>query len=160
MTDTLIDRADSGEIPKLTGEHRMRIDLGEATQNLNPYLVPSGPFPIPLRHNDTTPESLVTGHGYDPEAHLGPIVDMIDTVTFHITAGVDGELRPAAPGPKPGPLPPPPPRPTTPRPGYAGRHRLTFGRRVRRLLAGLGVVGAALVAIWLGLFVAGLAVFL
>jgi hypothetical protein len=105
MTDTIaIDRADSGEIPRLViGEQRtiiMRRDTGEATQNLSPYLIPSGPFPIPLRHNDAIPESLVTGHGYDPEAHPGPIVDLVDTVTFGLA----------------GPQSPPPPQPPAPRP--------------------------------------------
>jgi hypothetical protein len=181
MTDTLIDYDpnDSGEVARLPGEHRTRIDLGEATQNLNPYLVPSGPFPIPLRYSDAVPDSLVTGHGYDPEAHPGPVVDMVDTVTFPppplydaqpiapwervadtaqlsllgSVAGIDGELNPPPPGPDP--LPPPPP----PKPRYVGRHRLTWGGRVRRLLARMGVVGVALAAIWAGLVLAAVGVF-
>jgi hypothetical protein len=113
MTTKLLDPNDTGEIPRLPGEDRtviIRIDTGEKTQRLNPYLIPTSPFPIPLRQDDAVPESLVTGHGYDPEAHSGPIFDLVDTATIHIpqddlagpqlsllgtVAGLDGELRPA-----------------------------------------------------------------
>jgi len=157
MTDTLIDRADSGEIPKLTGEQRMCIDLGDPTQRIDPRLINAPSFdavPRKVFDLDDTVTYLPQTIGVvpDPETERLSLLGSV--------AGVDGELRPAAPGPLPTPLPPNPPPAPQPQPGYAGRHRLTFGRRVRRLLAGLGVVGAALVAIWLGLFVAGLAVFL
>jgi hypothetical protein len=98
MTIELLDPNDTGEIPRRIGETRMRIDAGEATQNLSPYLIPSGPFPIELRHNDMVPESLVTGRGYDPEAH---VIDLDDTVTFHSSDGLAGPQKPPPPLPKP-----------------------------------------------------------
>jgi hypothetical protein len=145
MTDTLLDYDpnDSGGITRLPGEDRtviIRFDTGEQTKNLreerDAILAATGR----MRYGNVVPQSLVTGHGYDPEAHPGPIVDLVDTVTFHIpetigvvadtqhltllgspTATVDGDLRPAAPGPFPVPLPPNPP--PAPKPGYVGRHR-------------------------------------
>jgi len=157
MTDTLIDRADSGEIPKMPGEHRIRIDLGEPTQRIDPRLIKAPSFdaiPRKVFDLDDTVTYLPQTIGVvpDPETERLSLLGSV--------AGVDGDLRPAAPGPFPTPLPPNPPPAPQPKPSYAGRHRLTFGRRVRRLLAGLGVVGAALVAIWAGLSLAALAVFL
>jgi hypothetical protein len=105
MTDTLLSPDDTGEIPQPVGETRIRIETGEKTRNLreerDAILAATGR----LRHFDAPPQSLVTGHGYDPEAHSGPIVDLFDTVTFRITDDLAGPQSP------PPPLPPVPPAP-------------------------------------------------
>jgi hypothetical protein len=105
MTDTLLSPDDTGEIPQPVGETRIRIETGEKTRNLreerDAILAATGR----LRHFDAPPQSLVTGHGYDPEAHSGPIVDLFDTVTFRITDDLAGPQFP------PPPLPPVPPAP-------------------------------------------------
>lgn len=154
MTDLITrDPNDTGEIPTLVGEttHRITAEqrarlVGEATENLNQYLIPSGPFPVPLRHNTDAPVSLVTGHGYDPEADSGPVVDLVETVVIHdlaaaqpiyplervITveqlagaeADITGELT------TPPPIPPKPPANPS---KYRARHRLTLHGRWRRL---------------------------
>jgi hypothetical protein len=98
MTDTLIDHADSGDIHRTPGETRMRIDTGEATQRIDPRLIKAPSYEaIPRR-----------------------VIDIDDTVRFalpksinldldELRATVDGELRPAAPGPRPTPPLPKPP---------------------------------------------------
>jgi hypothetical protein len=165
MTDTLLDYDpnDSGEVARLPGEYRTRIDAaalhsdetGENTQNLGRYAIHAsvvGAIPRKVIELDDT----VTFH--IPQT-IGVVADT-QTLTLlgSLTATPDGELRPAAPGPKPGPLPPNPP--PAPKPGYVGRHRLSWGGRARRLLAGMGVVGLTLGAIWAGLILAAVAVFL
>lgn len=99
MTGTVLDYDpnDTGDIPPCEG-------LGdEPTRNLraerDAILAATGR----LRHLDAIPDSLVTGHGYDPEAHPGPIVDMVDTVTFGITGDLAGPQSPPPPLPKPPP---------------------------------------------------------
>lgn len=164
MTDTLLDYDpnDTGDIPtgriddlstEPTRDLRAYRDLGEPTQRINPILRGDSPFPSPLRHNNTVPDSLVTGHGYDPEANPGPIIEMDNTVTFHVPD--QAAAQPIAPlervadetavhsildslagaragldGELEGPQKPPPPLPKPPSqavPGkgrrYAGRHR-------------------------------------
>jgi hypothetical protein len=104
MTDTLIDHADSGEIPCLPGEDRtviIRFDGGEPTKNLKAERDKIMAATGRMRHADVVPESLVTGHGYDVEAHSGPIIDLVDTATFHLPDDLEG------PQPKPKPLPKP-----------------------------------------------------
>jgi hypothetical protein len=183
MTDVLLDYDpnDTGDIPPLPGETRTRIDLGEktrdlsarrqrrdttdeATRNLGPYVEFSHPIRRPI--SDVTAKTVLVDAplGLSP-GDLAPYWDIEpdSTVTFGVVyqaaATIDGELRPAAPGPLPSPLPPPPP--PAPQPSdYAGRHRLTWNGRVRRVLTGMGVVGLALVAIWAGLTLAAVAVFL
>ena len=176
MTD-LIDRADSGEIPHiddlgigatrdLSGHVGRRDTTDECTRNLAHEIAGLPPRRRPVSNENTktrlidSPLGLSGDNFGRPRWDLEPDSTLVFGVVYHAAATIDGDLRPAAPGPFPTPLPPTPPPAPQPQPGYAGRHRLTFGRRMRRLLAGLGVVGAALVAIWLGLFVAGLAVFL
>jgi len=154
MTD-LIDRADSGEIPALPGERRMRIDLGDPTQRIDPRLISAPSFDAVPRKTFDLDDTVI----YLPQT-IGVVPDTERLSLLGSVAGLDGELRPAAPGPFPTPLPPTPPPAPKPEPGYAGRHRLTLGRRVRRLIAGMGIIGAALVAIWAGLTVAALAVVL
>lgn len=107
MTNTLLDYDpnDSGGITRLPGEDRtviIRIDTGgEETKNLraerDAILAATGR----MRYGDVVPESLVTGHGYDPEAHSGPIFDLVDTATFHITGDLAGPQKPPPPLPKP-----------------------------------------------------------
>lgn len=180
MTEALIDHADSGEIPRLPGEHRTRIDLGEATRDLRSFRRDTTEehtenlahhiAGLPPRRR---PVSDVTAEARLIDAPLGlaganfgqpRVIDLEKTamfgVVYNAAATVDGELRPAAPGPLPTPLPPDPQPAPEPEPAYTGRHRLTLGRRVRRFVAGMGVVGAAVVAIWAGLILAAAAVFL
>jgi hypothetical protein len=84
MTDTLIDHADSGEIPRLPGETRMRIDTGDATVRIDPRLINAPSYEaIPRR-----------------------VIEIDDTVQFRIpeTIGVvdfDGPQKPPPPLPKP-----------------------------------------------------------
>jgi hypothetical protein len=155
MTDLLLDYDpnDTGEVNRLPGETRIRIDLGEPTQRIDPRLISAPSFDAVPRKVYDLDDTVV----YLPQT-IGVVPDTERLSLLGSVAGVDGELRPAAPGPKPGPLPPTPP--PAPKPGYAGRHRLTFSRRVRRLITGMGIVGAALFAIWLGLTMAALAVVL
>jgi hypothetical protein len=114
MTHTLIDRADSGDIHRPFGEERARIyttnlpgevtvrlDAGEPTKNLRAERDKIMAATGRMRHSDVVPESLVTGHGYDVEAHSGPIIDLVDTATFHLPDDLEG------PQPKPKPLPKP-----------------------------------------------------
>jgi hypothetical protein len=159
MTD-LIDRADSGEIPPLPGEYRMRIDLGEKTQRIDPRLIKAPSF-------DAIPRKVIeideTVYFHIPET-IGVVPDPETeqlTVLGSLTADITGEFHPSAPGPQPGPLPPDPQPAPDPQPGYAGRHRLSWGGRVRRLspwwaLAGVVVFG---LAIWAGLYWAAAVVF-
>jgi len=176
MTD-LIDRADSGEIPPiddlgvkpirdLSDRLHRRDTTDECTRNLAHEIagLPPRRRPTASQTVDFTlvdaPLGLAGDNFGRPHWDIEPVDTLVFGVVYHAAATVDGELRPAAPGPLPTPLPPTPPPAPQPKPGYAGRHRLTFGRRVRRLLAGMGIIGAALVAIWAGLTVAALAVVL
>jgi hypothetical protein len=122
MTIELLHPDDSGEVARLRGETRTRIiraDTGENTQNLGRYAIHAsvvGAIPRKVIELDDT----VTFHM--PET-IGVVADT-ETLTLlgSLTAGLDGDLRPAAPGPRPtGPLPPNPP--PAPKPGYVGRHR-------------------------------------
>jgi hypothetical protein len=175
MTD-LIDRADSGDI------HRID-DLGDdPTRNLRVERDAIMKATGRLRHGHAFPKSLVTRHGYDPEAHPGPIVDLVDTVTFRIADDLAGPQSP------PPPLPPPPPTPTSLDPetginifgglgehlpvcvfvepdNYVGRHchpehldAVTPGRHPAhgRRLSPWVLVGVAVVglAMWAGLYLA------
>jgi hypothetical protein len=104
MTDLLLHPDDSGEVNRLPGEDRtviIRFDTGEKTKNLreerDAILAATGR----MRHGGLVPESLVTVHGYDPEAHPGPIVDLVDTATFHIPDDLAGPQKPPPPLPKP-----------------------------------------------------------
>jgi hypothetical protein len=103
MTDTLIDHADSGEIPRLPGEDRtviIRFDGGEPTKNLRAERDKIMAATGRMRHADVVPESLVTGHGYDVEAHSGPIIDLVDTATFHLPDDLEGtQPKPTTPLP-------------------------------------------------------------
>lgn len=97
MTDILLDPNDTGEIPRYDS-------LGDdPTRNLreerDAILAATGR----LRHHDPVPTSLVTGHGYDPEAHHGPVIEMDETVLFHAPNDLAGPQNP------PPPLPPVPP---------------------------------------------------
>jgi hypothetical protein len=199
MTDVLLDYDpnDSGEVARLPGEETVRIvgethtriDLGEATQRIDPRIVAAPSFDaIPRKVfdlDDTViymPATIGLAGPQSPPPPLPPpppptslydaqpispwerVADTAQLTLLGSMAGLDGELNPPPP-PGPDPLPPPPPpapKPPAPKPKprYAGRHRLTWGGRVRRLLAGMGVVGAALVAIWAGLTLAAVAVFL
>jgi hypothetical protein len=125
MTHTLIDHADSGEIPRLPGEDRtviIRIDTGgEETKNLraerDAILAATGR----MRYSDVVPESLVTGHGYDVEAHSGPIIDLVDTATSTSPTTWRAHRSPAAAAEAEG------------RPGGDGRQHLRrAGRRPAR----------------------------
>jgi hypothetical protein len=118
MTTKLLDYDpnDSGGIAtRLPGEdrtviiradrHRRRGDQepagGEPTKNLSErdkIMAATGR----MRHADVVPESLVTGHGYDVEAHSGPIIDLVDTATFHLPDDLEGpQPKPTPPLPKP-----------------------------------------------------------
>lgn len=169
----------------ITGVERERL-IGEATQNLGQYARPDAPFgylrktfdiddtvtympatiglagpqspPPPLPPPPPPPPTSL--YDAQPIAPWERVADTAHLTLLGSVAGMDGDLRPAAPGPKPGPLPPDPQPAPAPKPNYAGRHRLTLGRRVRRLLAGVGVVGLAVAAIWAGLTLAAVAVFL
>lgn len=112
MTDVLLHPDDSGEVTRLPGEtariitgaERERL-IGEATQNLGQYARPDAPFGYLRKTFDI--DDTVTFH--IPET-IGIIPDP-ETVTLSLlgsVAGMDGDLRPAAPGPFPVPLPPDP----------------------------------------------------
>ena len=152
MTDTLLDPNDTGEIPRLVGETRIRIDTGEATQNLAEYarvMPPMAAIPRRVFDLDDTviympetigvvglddkpypkpPYPLPPNPKYDLAAAqpVAPWERVVDTgrltILGSLTAAPDGELRPAAPGPFPVPLPPTPPPAPQPS-GYVGRHR-------------------------------------
>jgi hypothetical protein len=162
VTDTLLDPNDTGEIPRPVGEHRMRIDTGEKTQRIDPRLIKAPSFDaIPRKAFDL--EDTVVYHRDTVVYHLPPSIGVIpdpETVTLtllgSLTAAPNGDLRPAAPGPRPGPLPPTPP--PAPKPRYVGRHRLSWNGRARRLLAQVGVAGAFVLAVWAGLVLAALVV--
>lgn len=182
MTDVLLDPNDTGEIPPPPGQTRTRIDLGEktrdlsdrrnrrdttdeATRNLAHEIAGLPPRRRPASNEAAKTRLIDAPLGLAGENFGSPRwdIELDSTVMFGVVyqaaATLDGDLRPAAPGPRPtGPLPPNPP--PTPQKGYAGRHRLSWGGRVRRLLAGMGVVGLALGAIWAGLILAAVAVFL
>jgi len=156
VTGTLLDYDpnDTGEIPRPVGETRTRIDIGETTQPIDRRIVDAPSFDaIPRRVIDM--DDTVTFH---IPATIGVVADTQQLTLLGSVAGVDGELRPAAPGPFPGPLPPNPAPAPAPKPGYVGRHRLSWGGRVRRLLARAGVAGALVVAVWAGLVLAALVV--
>jgi hypothetical protein len=114
MTIELLDPNDTGEIPRpvgeehtriyttnLPGEVTVRIDTGEKTKNLreerDAILAATGR----MRHENVALKSLVTGHGYDPEAHSGPIFDLVDTATIHLPDDLAGPQKPPPPLPKP-----------------------------------------------------------
>lgn len=182
MKDLLLDYDpnDTGDIPPIEG-------IGdEPTRNLraerDAILAATGR----LRHLDAIPNSLVTGHGYDPEAHPGPIVDMVDTVTFGITGDLAGPQSPPPPLPKPPPTKADPAEtganifgglgehlPEVPEPHkYVGRHRhpedldevtdweMHHPTRERYLSPWWALAGVVLagLAIWAGLILAGAAV--
>lgn len=131
---------DSDEFPLGIGEERTvilrRDTTGEATRNLAPEIAGLPPrrrpaatgaypalvaMPLGMNHHDMTrvieiDETVIyrLPRVVDPETER---LSLLGTV-----AGIDGDLRPAAPGPRPGPLPPNPP--PAPKPsGYAGRRR-------------------------------------
>jgi hypothetical protein len=182
VTDTLIDYDpnDTGDIPPiddlgieatrdLSSHARRRDTTGEATQNLGPY----SEFARRIRRpasDETAKMKLVDVPLGLSTGDLAPYWDIEpdSTVTFGVVyqaaATIDGELRPAAPGPFPVPLPPDP-KPD-PKPGYAGRHRLGLrGRAARGLRAPLWArvaIGAGLIVLagaYAGLVLAALAVF-
>jgi hypothetical protein len=106
MTTKLLDYDpnDSGGITRLPGEDRtviIRFDGGEPTKNLKAERDKIMAATGRMRHADVVPESLVTGHGYDVEAHSGPIIDLVDTATFHIPDDLAGPQKPPPPLPKP-----------------------------------------------------------
>ncbi len=134
MTITTTDSADSGEVTRLAAEERtviMRTDPGEATQNLGRYHVDAPSFeaiPRKVFDLDDTVTYMPETIGLAAAQPIAPWDRVLDPETQHLTlldsmAGIDGELRPAAPGPRPGPLPPDP-KPA-PAPKYVGRHRRT-----------------------------------
>jgi hypothetical protein len=175
MTDLLLHPDDSGEVTRLPGEEtvrivgetqtRMWIDTGEKTQRIDPRIVDAPSFDaIPRKVFDIDDTVIYRRDAvvYDQPPTFAVVSDPETeqlTVLGSLTADITGEFHPSAPGPQPGPLPPDPQPAPDPQPGYAGRHRLSWGGRVRRLLAGMGVVGLALAAIWAGLVIAAVAVF-
>lgn len=180
MTIELLDPNDTGDIPPIDG-------LGdEPTRNLRAERDAILAATSRLRHCEPPTVSLVTGHGYDPEADSGPVVDMVDTVTFRITGDLAGPQKPV-----PVPTPPKPKYDDPAETGvnifgglgehlpevvflephnYVGRHRHpedldaaapgrhpAHERRLSPWWALAGVVLAGL-AIWAGLILAGAAV--
>ena len=85
MTDLLLDYDpnDTGEVNRLPGEHRTRIDLGEPTQRIDPRLIDAPSF-------DAVPRKTF---------------DLDDTVVYHPeTIGfvdLEGPQKPPPPLPKP-----------------------------------------------------------
>jgi len=167
MTDVMLDPNDSGEVARLRGETRMRIDLGEATVRIDPRLIKAPSFDaIPRKTfdiDDTViymPETIgLAGPQSPPPPLPKPPSKSYDPETVTISllgavAGMDGELRPAV---------------------YVGRHRHpddldldeggrywemqrpAYERRLSPWWAPAGLVVAGL-AIWAGLILAGAAV--
>ena len=135
MTDLLLKPEDTGEIPTgpafdpaNPGTHAWDCDcdccddageilaVGESTERLNDYLVPTGPFyPGETRRRPTVVEGLIESYGPHRK-------DLSDPDEFE-------RVGPTQPAPKPMPAPGPPPTPSgevlweyVPAP-YAGRHR-------------------------------------
>jgi len=167
MTD-LIDRADSGEIPPPPGEHRIRIDLGEKTQLIDPRLIKAPSFDaIPRKVidiDDTVAYQLPPTVGIIPDLAGDPETERLTVLgsLAGVTARIDGEFE----GPqKPVPVPKPP-RPSAP--GRDQRARFEARRMFRRGRHALPVstlelvayVALGVTAIWAGLTLAAVAVFL
>lgn len=122
MTDLITrDPNDTGEIPRLHGETRIRIDVGEATQNLGEYVMTTPSFDaiprrvieidetveiripqtIGLAGPQTPPPPLPKPPSkYDMAAAqpIAPWERIVDTERLSLLgsmAGIDGDLRPA-----------------------------------------------------------------
>jgi len=196
MTDILLDPNDSGECVRLVGETTHHITAeqraqiiadapmpdapGEATQNLNPYLIPTNPWPVVIRREVEDTEIVIAETiavvdlpltasadlaAAQPVAPWERVVGPEDTAVHSILDSLAGPQKPPPPLPKPKlsrsvPVaamvdrePPGWPQ----RAAYKGRRRKPEERRVSPwvALAAVLVVGLAM---WAGLYLAAHAV--
>ena len=128
MTDTLIDRADSGEIPRIDDlgegpttdlrQHLRRDTREELTQNLGHEIAGLPPRRRP--ESDPTIETRIVEHPILNTWDMDETVIYLPTVADSLagaSATVTGDLQ--------GPQSPPPPLPKPPRPAAPGRAAFT-----------------------------------
>jgi hypothetical protein len=95
MTDLLLDYDpnDTGEIPRLPGEIRIRIDTGEATQRIDPRLIKAPSFDaIPRKVYDL--DDTVVYHRDAVVYHRPPTIEVVPDL-------LEGPQKPPPPLPKP-----------------------------------------------------------